>query len=376
MKSVLLTYLFLLIGVASLQAQTAPVDTTNRKPYYILLKDGSYIFGRIVRRDSTMLAVQMRSGQLTYVERELYQALSGSAPIARDSTTYYTNMPLPAQAQPASATTAPGTYLITLADGTILRGQVISQDTSRVVVKTEKLGTVYVPVSQVVKLETERAVRSRRIGDPHPPEGYTNLFPQYLNFTPTAFQAERGKLYYRNSMLYVNQFDAGLTDFWSVGVAFLPLGNILAGWVTTKLSVPLGPQARIGVQGQYFFGTIDFARQNFTANYLQGILSFGDTQRNVTIGVGFNPGGSAQILTLGFVRKQSRLLSFISENQLVLSNPSGTFAKLGAGARLDRRRHSFDLSLHVLIYPQGSYLGGGISTGALPWASYQVRIGK
>jgi hypothetical protein len=376
MKSVLLTYLLLLTSITLSTAQTTPIDTTSGKPYYILLKDGSHIFGRIVSRDSTMLTVKMRSGQLTYVEHELFRAVSGIAPVERDSTVYYTNF-----SQPTSATTAPGTYLITLADGTVLRGQVLSQDTSRVVVKTRQLGTVYVPTAQVVRLENEHLARTRRSGSQHPSEGYKNLFPQYLNFTPTAFQAERGRVYYRNSFLYINQFDAGITDNWSVSGAVVPIFTVLAGWVGTKLSVPLGERARVGVQGQYFFGTLGFSSSNsgFSTSYLQGVLSVGTSQNNVTFGVGIpaGSGSGGQLLTVGVVRKVGPLLTFISENQLIVgTSGSGTFLKIGGGIRFDRRRHSFDVSGHLPVY---FYRGNSIGFSGVtftPWASYQVRLGK
>lgn len=374
MKSVLLTALLLLTSLAGTQAQVTPVDTTTGKPYYILLNDGSHIFGRIVRRDSTMYTVRMRSGQLTYVERELFKAVSGVAPVSADSTVYYINN---AQSTRLTSTTgSPGQYTITLLDGTTLRGQVLSQDTSRVVVQTTNIGTVYVPAGQVVRMERGN-VRQARPGL-HPAEGYPNLFPQYMVFTPTAYQAERGRVYYRNSLIYFNQIDAGLTDNWSVGAGFFtPFALVWAGWLSTKVSVPLGPRARIGVQGQYLFGGVTLFRSDaFSTNYVQGLLSLGSSQNNITFGFGrsFSRETDGSILTLGVVHKVGPLVSFISENQLFVGSRGINSGKAGAGIRLDRQRHSFDISANLLI----GLFDSNFRTNAnfLPWATYQLRIGQ
>lgn len=373
MKTVLLACLLLLGGLLA-SAQVTPVDTTKAGTYYILLKDGSHINGRIIRRDSTMLTVRMRTGQLTYVEHELFQAVSGVAPAPAEQ--YYTQETV--VARPGASTVSPGSYVVTLTDGTTLNGQVLSQDSTRLVLKTSTLGTVYVPSDRVARLEKAEYAQRVRPGSRHPAEGYPNLFPQYLNFTPTAFQAERGRVYYRNTYVYVNQFDAGLSDNWSVGAGLItPFAFVWAGWLATKVSVPLGPRARVGVQGQYFFGGFTlFDTEAFSTNLVQGVLSLGTTQNNVTFGLGKSFGRDAEgaILTVGVVRKASPLLTFISENQLIIGS-SSTPVKLGGGLRFDRQRHSFDVSANVYFGVLGGF-SNRTTVGFLPSGSYQLRLGR
>lgn len=381
MKTVLLHFFIGLLAATGAIAQTAPVDTTNGKPYYILLKDGSHIHGRIIRRDSTMYTVRMRNGQLTYVEKEQFSRISGSAPVTADSIAYFpqSNYSQPTVAQPNQSTVSPNQYEITLADGTKLNAVVISQDSSRLVVKTGNLGTVYVPANQVIRMERSTVARSRQTGYAHPAEGYANLFPQYLNFTPTAFQAERGRAYYRNSFIYVNQVDVGVTDNWSIGAGLVtPIAFVWAGWLATKVSVPIGPRARVGIQAQYLLGSVMlFTNETFSASYVQGVVSLGSSQNNVTFGLGksLDRNATGSLLTVGIVRRASPLLTFISENQLSLTSGSRTSGKLGAGLRFDRQRHSFDVSANLAL---GLYRGFSNQTIAsfLPWASYQLRVGR
>lgn len=375
MKTVLLSCLLVLLSASLACAQVTPVDTAKAGSYYILLKDGSHIHGRIVRRDSTMMTVRMRNGQLTYVERELFQAVSGVAPAPAEQ--YYTQETV--ATRPSGATLSPSQYVVTLTDGTTLNGQVLSQDSTRLVLKTTTIGTVYVPSDRVARLEKAGYVQRTKPGSQHPAEGYPNLFPQYLNFTPTAFQAERGRVYYRNSYVYVNQIDAGLSDNWSVGAGLItPFAFVWAGWLSTKVSVPLGPGARVGVQGQYFFGGFNlFSSEAISTNLVQGVLSLGSSQNNVTFGLGksFGPNSDGALVTVGVVRKASPLLTFISENQLSVGAGNNTPVKLGAGLRFDRQRHSFDVSANVFFGVFGG-LGTRSAVGFLPSGSYQLRIGQ
>ncbi|MEZ0538603.1 hypothetical protein [Fibrella arboris] len=373
MKTVLLASLLLLVTMAVAWAQAPPVDTTNGKPYYILLTDGSHIQGRIIRRDSMMYTVRMKNGQLTYVEKELLKQLSATAPVSADTAIYYAPLgSVRSVDQPVSTTVSPSTYEITLTDGTRLNAAVISQDSSRVVVKNEALGTVYIPARRVVRMERPRV--PELVGRRESSSGNPNLFPQYLNLLPSAYQAERGRVYYRNTALYFSQFDVGITDNWSVGATFFTFVPTLFGAFTTKLSAPLGPRVRIGIQAQLLYGSL-FDRTT-TTGFLQGLVSVGDSQNNITVGVGTGTSGNepVQLLSVSVVRKIRPSLTFISENMLLLGGYNVSLGKLGAGLRFDRQRHSFDLSVNIPFGPDGIMAGSNLFF--LPSASYQVRIGK
>ena len=324
-----------------------------------------------------MYTVRMKNGQLTYVEQELFSKISAFTPAPVDSVAYFTAQPYtqPTRSQPGSTTVSPSQYEITLTDGTRLNAQVLSQDTSRLVVQTEALGTVYIPARQVVRMErlaltSQSQTTSRNVVS----SGSPNLFPQYMNFLPTAYQAEKGRVYFRNTSVYISQFDVGITDNWSIGTTFFTFVPILFGSLSTKVSVPLGPRIRVGVQAQLLYGTL-FDRTASTG-LIQGILSIGDSQNNVTVGLGTgtNADSFGQIASISVVRKIKPSLTFISENLLFIERYGVSLGKLSAGLRFDRARHSFDLSANI---PFGS---DGIASGStffiFPSASYQVRLGR
>ncbi|RYF77722.1 MAG: hypothetical protein EOO39_03230 [Cytophagaceae bacterium] len=378
MKTVLLLVILLLAGAPSVTGQSAPVDTTNGKPYYILLKDGSHIQGRIIKRDSTMYTVRMKNGQLTYVETALFGQISTVAPTMTDTAAYFTQPTYarPTASQPRQETVSPSQYEITLTDGTTLNAIVLSQDSSRVVVKTEALGTVYIPARRVVRMERIRAANEPASQQRRTSTGNPNLFPQYLNFLPSAYQAERGRVYFRNSSVYISQFDVGITDNWSVGATFFTFIPSLFGSLTTKVSVPVGPRIRLGVQAQLLYGSL-FDRTASTGLF-QGIVSIGESQNNVTIGFGSgtNRYSVGQIGSVSIVRKLRPSLTFISENILLFGGSGSGYSvgKLSAGLRFDRARHSFDLSANIPFGRDGIVSGSDFFI--FPTASYQVRLGK
>lgn len=261
-------------------------------------------------------------------------------------------------------------YLITLQDGSQLRGELIRQDSLEAVIKTSNLGQVVINASQITSMVAVDADKSTTSSG-----GYPNLFPQYLNFTPTAYQAERGKLYYRNSILYFSQFDYGINDNWSVGAGFFTFVPTALFSLNTKVSFPVSKTVRLGIQGQYINGTGLLDVLNNGLGYVQGIASFGTSQRNITVGLGavFNRGKLAdgKVLTVGIVRKMTPSLTFISENHVFIGPDAGTNLTVSGGVRFDRRRHSFDVSV-LLPFINDS----GSTFFIFPNASYQIRIGR
>ena len=266
-------------------------------------------------------------------------------------------------------------YVITLQDGSQLRGELIRQDSTEAVIRTGNLGQVTVKADQIMSMVAANVDETGRPVDATGLAGYPNLFPQYMHFTPTAHQAERGKGYFRNTFFYISQFDYGITDNWSVGTAFFTVIPSALFSLNTKLSVPVGEGVRLGVQGQYISGNNLFDNGQFGTSYLQGIATIGTPQRNVTVGIGsvFTAGklSDTKVFTVGLVRKVSPSLSFISENHVFLGRSVDTNLSLSGGVRFDRRRHAFDVAV---LFPFIS--GGNTSIVLLPFASYQLRFGK
>ena len=268
------------------------------------------------------------------------------------------------------------THTILLKDGTQLRGELVRQDSIEAVVRTRDLGEVRLRADQIVSVEQQGAQADGAI--------YPNQFSQTMRLAPTAFSAEKGRLYYRNYLLYFSQFEYGITDNWSVGTTFFTFVPIAIFSLSTKVSFPISDRVRLGVSGQY----IGFQSDGFLfsggrgsiqgAGYLQGIVTTGDRQNNTTFGLGWGVSNGELSRTVvgsfGLVRKVSPKLSFITENFVLLGRGTVDFGgMLSAGIRFDRRRHAFDLAAYIPFF-----VGSGISSLVtfIPYASYHLKIGK
>ncbi len=280
-------------------------------------------------------------------------------------------------------------YTVLLKDGTSLRGEVVRQDSVEAVVRTRNLGEVRVPADQIIKIE----LRPEIIDGPPvsaeqqpPADTYINQFPQTMRLASTALQAEKRKLYFRNYVLYISQFEYGISDNWSVSASFFTLRPSAAFSVSTKFSLPVSNRVRVGASVQYAGvqsgGILSGGNQLFEGiTYVQGLVTTGDRQNNVTYGAGWTiSNGEVSrnfVATFGLVRKVSPKLSFITENFALLGsgvNRSVDFAGLlSAGIRFDRRRHAFDLAAYVpLVFARNDAVGFTL----IPFGSYHLRISK
>ena len=179
------------------------------------------------------------------------------------------------------------TYTITLKDGTQLRGELVRQDSVEAIIRTQNLGEVRVQASQIVRMEQIGAATESETGT------YPNIFPQTMRFSPTAFSAEKGRVYYHNYALYLSQFEYGVSDNFSIGTTFFTFVPSALFSLNAKFTAPVGQRVRLGVQAQYvsigadgiFFSGNNTVNARAGAGYLQGIVTTGDRQNNTTFGL-------------------------------------------------------------------------------------------
>lgn len=264
-------------------------------------------------------------------------------------------------------------YIIVLKDGTRLRGELLRQDSTEAVIQTKKFGEVRLPTDQIVRMGPQDVLE--------PVETFPNLFPQTMRVAPTAFSAERGRVYFRNYFVYFSQFEYGITDNWSVGTTFFSFVPTALFSINTKVSFPVTNRVRLGLNAQYAtlgINNLFFNNVRAGIGYLQGIVTTGDRQNNTTYGLGWSlSNGEVSrnfIGTFGLVRKVSPRLTFITENFVLFGSGRVDFAGLvSAGIRFDRRRHAFDVAAYVpIVFEQNSRP----TFTLVPLGIYHLRIGK
>ena len=302
-----------------------------------VLKDGTQVEGRFVRRDSTMITVRKRNGQLTYFEPELLVRTDSVGMAAySDEAGIFPNRFSPWVLAGLTAYNPEG-------------------------------GRFYYRNTWLLFNELQY--------------GITRFWSVGAKFvTPLPYLVLNDGYYgagqYLNSIAQFNtKFSAALSpDFHlALNAAFQAGGNQFSEmggrWLLQTLA------------------TVGSSQQNVTFGY--GIVvpklkyytyqpPYSSTlPRTISIKI---PNHS--FLSLGIMQKIGRNLTFLSDNSINLGpqyytdNTTGARATLSAALRIDRQRHAFDLGMYTLIYEKPFLWNGDRSTRFFPYIGYNLLIGR
>lgn len=380
------TVLFLLLlcpVVAWAQGYKITPEDTDRKHSFLLMRDGSVIRGQIIRQDSSVISVRKRNGDLTFVEADQLVRVSSSQP----------DVPVSAM--------APYTIFV-LKDGTQLAGKFVRRDSTMITVRKSNGQLTYFEPELLVRVDSVAAGQESADLSAATGRAFANRFSPWLLTGQTAYNPEKGRLYYRNIFLFRNEFQYGITRNWSIGATVNPFfgtfepknqarETVLGATVNfnSKLTFPIGEQFRFGVNAIYQPRQKGYYFTLSEQVVLQGLMSFGSSEQNATLGYGMQlyPGiasaNKVSFISAGVMHKISRNLTVLSDNTFYLNpNLVGTSAELSVALRFDRRRHAFDLGALALVQPKYLY-GPGIypvtnQTYAYfsPYVAYNLIIGR
>ncbi len=342
MKTVLLSLLLLATtllpcqNVLAQQPNTAPVDTSRARNYSLYLNDGTALYGRIIRRDSSNYTVRLKTGQITYVPLDLLKNLGSGRPKAQDMVVV-----VAAVSKPVTDTiNAPRNgYANRFGPYMLFNQTAFNPDAGRMYFRNQ-----YGIVNQ-------------------------------LDFGLTKFWSIGATAAPIMSLL---------TD----------RGVIQSFVLQSKITFPVGPWLRVGVGGIYrpaYTQRNDFGSYKILEQWqIEALASFGDSQRNITVAYGQTLGKSygntrPTYIRIGAVMKLAPKLSFVSDNIISGRDPFGNDAgsQFSGVFRLDRRRHSFDIGVLGLVrdeYRYASFAGGGFYSYRerklypLPYVGYNLLI--
>lgn len=406
MKTVLLLLLLSPIIAGAQVFRITPQDAL-RKQSFLLMRDGSVVRGQILRQDSTIISVRKRGGDLSFIEADqVIGVLADRSDLPENK---------------AGVRSASPYKVYALKDSTRIEGMFIRRDSTMITLQKPNGQFTYFEPELLARIETVQGELRSAGGRTFP-----NRFAPYLLTGLTAHNPEKGRFYYRNTWLLLNELHYGITRFWSVGASFAALIPY-AGYVdayykngqyldtkgsrlSTKVSVPIGNRFRLGVDASYRGSqqfTLVAARDIWT---FQALATAGSPQRNITLGYGLTtpsrrryeyytysfsssyppqPGSGQLItytipnqsfLTLGVVQKVSPGATLVLDNRLYLGRIYYQFneskASLSAALRLDRRRHAFDLGIYSLIYQRPILWENGRTTRFFPYVGYNLLIGR
>lgn len=254
-------------------------------------------------------------------------------------------------------------------DGNEFIGQIVSEDSLKIVVKTEKLGEISIFRSDIKRQEIleVQQIKEGKYWFPNPQS------TRYL-WSPNGYGLKQGEGYYQNIWVLWNQFAYGLSDNFSIGGGIIPLflfgGTPTPVFITAKFSIPV-VENKFNIGAGAIAGTI-LGEEETGFGILYGLSTFGTPDNNVTVGMGYGFAGgewasSPMININGMFRVSSRGY-FITENYYI--NAGGeNVVLITLGGRSIIKKAALDYGLVIPIADIGQFV-------AIPWLGFTVPFGK
>jgi hypothetical protein len=152
---------------------------------------------------------------------------------------------------------------------------------------------------------------------------YANPNDSRYLFAPSAFNLKKGEGYYQNTYLFINTFNYGITDNFSMGLGFEFISTFASlgasdfdpiYFLTPKYSTQVSENVRVGVGVLY--GKVSDDIGGFGVGY--GLVTYGNPEHNATLGLGFGffdgEFSGEPVITLSGMTRLSRRISLVTEN--------------------------------------------------------------
>ncbi|MCB0562889.1 MAG: hypothetical protein KDD01_00785 [Phaeodactylibacter sp.] len=234
---------------------------------------------------------------------------------------------------------------IILKDGSELVGEVILENDVQLVLESQSLGKVNILRQEITLVAYGVAFEGK---------AWRETLDDVRNIVGpgTGYNLPKGRGYYQNYMLFVNEIYYGITDNFSLGlgVELVTLFDFFIDFPTVgifpKYTIPIAEnKASVGL-GAILLSTPD-TRSAFDLNIFYGAFTYGPRGRNISFGLGYvmNEGelNSAPVFSIGAQYRVSSGMALTAESWFGRPMSGGAFS---AGVRLiGKRRTSWDISL-------------------------------
>ncbi len=243
-------------------------------------------------------------------------------------------------------------YRIETKDGNTYTGTIVSEDAGFLVLKTDKLGELRIPLSDVTM--REQLTGAMKVGDcfwlPNPQSS------RYF-WAPNGYGLNKGEAYFQNIWVLYNQISYGVTNNFSIGVGMVPMfllsGTATPIWAVPKFSIPVSKD-RFNLGAGAFLGTI-LGEESGVFGLLYGTATLGNRDKNISFGMAYgfvdDYWAETPIFNLSTLIRTGPKGYFISENYIISAD--GDFAiVISAGGRSIIRRIGIDYSLWIPLGPE------------------------
>lgn len=255
-------------------------------------------------------------------------------------------------------------------DGNEYTGTIITQDSTGLIIQTEKLGVLTFNHSDIRRFYPIQADKLK--------EGiYWSDNPQSSRYfwEPNGYGLKKGEGYYQNIWVLFNQVSIGVTNNFSIGAGVVPLflfgGASTPAWLTPKISIPV-KKDKFNLGAGALVATV-LGESETSFGLLYGIATLGSRDKNVSLGLGYGYAGNnwASSPTVSFssmIRTGARGY-FLTENYYI-SAGDGYLLIFSAGYRWIIKKAGMDFGLFM------PYENSFDTVLLIPWLGITIPFGN
>jgi len=209
-------------------------------------------------------------------------------------------------------------FRIETKDGNIFTGYILAQDSADLILKTEKLGEIKMPLAEIKsKTELKEVILvNNEIWLPNPQSG------RYF-WAPNGYGLEKGSSYYQNIWVLYNQVSFSISNNFSLGGGIIPLflfaGAPTPAWIIPKISIPV-TKDKVNIGTGALLGSV-IGEEFTTFGLLYETTTFGSRDKNFSLGFayGFAAGDwmARPIINFSTMLRAGPKGYFISENYII-----------------------------------------------------------
>ncbi len=236
---------------------------------------------------------------------------------------------------------------IKLKDGTSMIGEVVSEDSERIIINSATLGEMTIKKSDIKEINEIKSSQFKK-----GKYWFTNPNTTRYLFGPTGRNLKKGKGYYQNVLITTNLAHYGVTDWFSIGGGFEGISTFAGepiffimpkfGWeITEKFSVGAGSlyanAAAVIESGDGFEGV----------GLAYGAITYGTNDSHATLGLGWGQAGGEltnnPFITFSGFARVGRRIGLVTENWMI---PTDTYYWIFTyGIKILGEKSSFDIAL-------------------------------
>jgi hypothetical protein len=283
-------------------------------------------------------------------------------------------IPLNLNAQQVSTGEISKTYQITLKDGSVLSGKLVSQSDKEIVIQSGTLGEMRVQKENIKSMILVSAINEKASG-----VWFENPNASRYLLSSSAIPMEKKTGYYQNTWIFVNSFGYAFTKNISLSAGF-EIISLLAGG-DGPYAYYLNPKASFKVANNiYLGGTILYANTIRTVDgfsglaTLNGSFTYGNKNNNITATVGWGSSdgefSSKPLITISGMTRVSKRIGLLSENWLLpnAGDNGGYYGVYSYGIRFLGEKISIDLA-----FLNNKDIASEIIIG-IPWLDFMINF--